>query len=139
MAKLPSELPETVANDEMLARFLTSSRHYNSVGVKPGAFLPNPHDGKTSVFRHEEEPRHALWKIGQSVVGAGARTLHGATFLRAKDIRATTLDVEAHEPPERHGNIIKWPSVPSDLALQKAKQKELAIVLAGMATMRKTP
>ena len=67
------------------------------------------------------------------------KILHGAAFLKAKDIRAVTLDVEAHEPSERHASKKKWPSDPSDPALQKAKQKELEIALAGTAVMWKSP
>ena len=39
---LPSGLPEHVSDDEDLARFLTSSNHFNSTAVRLAAFMPNP-------------------------------------------------------------------------------------------------
>jgi hypothetical protein len=57
---LASGLPEIVADDEDLARFLTSSNHFNVRMVKPAAFLPSS-DDETSVFRHGAEPRADLW------------------------------------------------------------------------------
>jgi hypothetical protein len=87
------------------------------------------------VFRHGKEPRDVLWGIGQSVVNMGTRKLHGAAFLQANDIRNAALDVEADEPPDRHANITKWPYDHSDPVLEKAKRKELAIVLASKSSM----
>ena len=131
MPTLPSGLPEQVADDEDLARFLTSSGHYNSTSVRHVAFLPNPKDGETSVFRHGRIPVRELWKIGSEEV-AGDRTLHGAAFVKARDVRKAQLDVLATEPPPRHAAIRDWPT-DSDLDLQKARRKEIAIVLASAA------
>jgi hypothetical protein len=61
MATLPSGLEEIAADDEDLARYLTSSSQFNAIMVKPAAFLPNPKDHETSVFRHGSEPRDRLW------------------------------------------------------------------------------
>jgi hypothetical protein len=41
MTTLPSGLEEIIADDEDLARYLTSSSQFNAVMVKPAAFLPN--------------------------------------------------------------------------------------------------
>lgn len=106
---LPSGLPEHVANEEPLARFLTSSSHYNASVVKPSAFLPNPRDGKTSVFRHDAEPRAALEAIGRNEV-AQDRSLHGAAIITAAEVRAAKLEVTAAEPPSRHADIEGWQS-----------------------------
>ena len=51
MATLPSGLPEAIAPDEDIARFLTQSSQFNSVMAKPAAFLPNPKDKESSVSR----------------------------------------------------------------------------------------
>jgi hypothetical protein len=59
---LVSGLPDIVADDEDLARFLTSSSQFNARMVKPAAFLP-ARDGEASVFRHGADPRDALWAI----------------------------------------------------------------------------
>lgn len=126
---LPSGLPEHVADEEPLARFLTSSSQFNTLMVKPSAFLPGPRDGKTSVFRHGAEPRAALWQIANDAIGE-QRTVHGAAVLLAGDVRTARLDIESHEPPARHANIVGWPSNPSDQEMARAQLKEFAAVLA---------
>jgi len=132
MSTLPSGLPEHIDDTESLARFLTSSGHYNSLGVKPAAFLPNPVDNQTSVFRHGPEPDNCLWDTGKSVVKESGKNLHGAAFVSAGDIRAVELDVLSKEPPPRHANLTNWPS--SDVSdFAKAAQKEIALVLAEKA------
>lgn len=128
MRTLPSGLPEAVGGAKDLARFLTSSSQYNSQMAKPAAFLPNPRDRETSVFRHGREPRPELWRIGREHV-ARERPLHGAALLRARDVREALLDVTATEPPPRHAGIVGWPWL-DDPELQKAQQKERAVLLA---------
>lgn len=133
MAKLPSGLPDHVGDEEAIARFLTSSNQFNSITVKPSAFLPSPKYRETSVFRHGRKPIHELWKIGKSVVSKGDRSLHGAAILKASDIRNTDLDVHADEPPPKHAVIRKWPWLDNDPDTTKAQQKLLAIQLATAA------
>ena len=67
---LSSGLPEHVGDGEDVARFLTSSGHYNPTAVKLAAFMPNPRNGETSVFRHGAETLEALKGIAQAEVGA---------------------------------------------------------------------
>lgn len=130
---LPSGLPEHVADQERLARFLTSSSHFNNQMAKPAAFLPSPRDGETSVFRHGAVPEADVWAIGDIYV-AGNRRIHGAAIVKAGDVRAVALSVIAHEPPPRHAAIRDWPLV-SDPALQKAKQKKHAALVASKAAL----
>ena len=130
MAMLPSGLPEHVGDEEDLARFLTQSRHFNSIMVKPAAFLPNPQDRETSISRHGREPTQQLWEIGS--VAAGERKLYGAAIFRAGAVRSARLDVVADEPPPRHAVISGWPWA-DDLELQKSEQRELAVLLANAA------
>lgn len=134
MATLPSGLPEWVDDDEALTRFLTSSSQFNTLMVKPTAFLPNPKNGETSVFRHAAEPRDALWDIG-AVYVAGGRTLHGAALFNARHVREAGLEVKAHEPPPRHANIVDWPTAGTDLQMIRAEQKERALVIAKFAEL----
>src|SRR6266404_8679219 len=116
MSTLPSGLPEQIADDEELARFLTQSNHYNSVMVKPAAFLPSPNAPETSVFRHAREPADKLWLIG--LRAAGERKLYGAAIIKAKVVRDGQLDVVADEPPVRHAVIRGWP-IENNQELQK--------------------
>ena len=130
---LLSGLPDQVEDGEDLARFLTSSSHYNSTMAKPAAFLPNPKNGETSVFRHGPEPLEELKAIAQAEVGA-ERRIHGAAIVKASVIRDEMLDVQAKEPPLRHADLIGWPWSENDPDFGKAKQKELAAAIAQKAS-----
>ncbi len=134
MGLLPSGLSEVIGDDEDLARFLTSSSHFNSQMAKPAAFLPHPQDRETSIFRHGNTPLDGLREIGLRYV-AGNRTLHGAAIFKAHHVRAAQLDVVADEPPPRHAVIRNWPWFESDPELQKAKQKEMATVISSKAKL----
>lgn len=131
MATLPSGLPDLVADDEDLARFLKQSNQFNTLMAKPAAFLPNPKDRETSVSRHGHAPLESLWAIG--LVAAGDRTLYGAAIFKARTVREAHLEVMADEPPPRHAAIRSWPWIENDPDLQKAKQKERAILIANAA------
>ena len=126
---LSSGLPEHVADEEDVARFLTSSGHYNSTAVKPAAFMPNPRNGETSVFRHGSEPLEELKAIAQAEVGA-ERRIHGAAIVKAEAVREARLEVRSKEPPPRHADIIGWKWSIEDPEFGKAEQKELAALIA---------
>lgn len=134
MEKLPSGLDRVVADSEPLARFLTSSSQFNSLMAKPSAFLPNPKDGATSVFRHGTDPSATLWQIGLDFV-VGDRTLYGAAIISALEVRRALLGLEAVEPPPLHCNIVGWPSVESDPELEKAQRKERAALISRSAVL----
>lgn len=131
MGNLESGLPEEIAEDEDLARFLTQSSHFNTTQVKPAAFLPSPRDHETSVCRHGKAPAKDLWNLGTAA--AGERTLYGAAILKASEIRSAQLEVFPDEPPPLHAAIRNWPWIDNDPDMQKAQQKELAILLASAA------
>ena len=126
---LPSGLPEIVAGEEDLARFLTSHGYFNSKMVKPAAFLPNPADQKTSVCRHGKEPLEELRGLASEYLPVGKK-VYGAGICKTADVRAARLEVTAEEPPRRHANIVGWPINEEDPDLQKAAQRELAGVVA---------
>jgi len=133
MATLPSGLPDLVADEEDLARFLTQTNQFNALMAKPAAFLPNPKDRETSVSRHGSEPLSRLWALGLDA--ARDRHLHGAAIFKAHTVREAQLDVVADEPPPYHGAIRGWPWNEADPDLQKAKQKEMASVIASRAVL----
>jgi hypothetical protein len=130
MSTLPSGLPDSIASDEELARFLTQSSQFNSVMVKPAVFLPSPKSQETSVSRHGREPASRLWEIG--LAAAGDRPLYGAAIFTVAMMPATLLALP-DEPPLRHAVIRGWPWLEHDPDLQKAQQKELAVRLASAA------
>lgn len=131
---LPSGLPDIVAGEENLARFLRSSSYFNTTMVKPAAFLPNSKNRQTSVFRHGATPVVALVRIAQDRIPSGV-TIHGAAICSAERVRSSILDVIAEEPPPLHANIVGWPVHANDPELQKAEQKERATLLASSSTL----
>jgi hypothetical protein len=134
VATLPSGLPDEVSGDEDVTRFLTSSSYFSAVMVKPPAFLPNPANGETSVFRHSGVPRQELWQIADAHIGT-KRPVHGAAIVKVRHIRSASLEVKAHEPPPRHANIVDWPMSGSDPEFTKAQQKERAALIAQYAEL----
>lgn len=133
MATLPSGLSDIVADEEDLARFLTLSSQFSASMAKPAAFLPSPKDRETSVSRHGSMPREGLWSIG--LLAVGERNLYGAALVKARAVRAAQLTVLADEPPPRHAVIRGWPWDEADPELQKAQQKEIAILIASQAVL----
>ncbi len=133
MHLLPSGLPEHVADEENLARFLPQSNLFNSFGAKPAAFLPNPKYRNTSVFRLGNEPDRLrqTWKNHDK----SGRTLRGAAICKAKVVRTNQLEINAKEPPSAHANIEGWPWIESDPELQKALQLEGAGQLADASVL----
>ena len=131
---LPSGLPEHVADTEPLSRFLTSDSQFNSVMPKPSAFMPGPADSKTSVFRHAPDPLPALWEIADRELGL-TRRVRAVAVLTGAEVRRAKLDVESHEPPRKHANIVGWPFDTLDPEKTKAQRKELALLLAQAAKL----
>ena len=122
---LGSGLSETIDDGEPLARFITSSSHFNAIGVKPAAFLPRRDE--TSVFRQQAGPELAILANRHL---AQAKNIFGAAMIAASAVRAAALDVMASEPPPKHANIIGWPSLQNDPELRKAHLLEIAAVIA---------
>jgi hypothetical protein len=133
MTTLPSGLSEVIADEENLARFLTQSSQFNAFMVKPSAFLPSYKDRETSVFRHGIESGEDFWVVG--LAAAGERKFYGAAIVKANVVRKVQLDVLADEPPPRHAAIRNWPWDETDPDLQKAKQKEIATIIASQAVL----
>lgn len=128
MSALPSGLPEHVADDEELSRFLTQSNQFSSIGPKAAALLPNPKHRNASVFRGEDIP--SLRQTFEAARTDGRQAKAVALF-RTFVVRQIGLDVIAEEPPMAHANIEGWPWFEADPELQKARQLELAGSLAG--------
>ena len=131
---LASGLPEYVADPEPLSRFLTSDSQFNSAMPRPSAFMPGPSDAKTSVFRQGPDPQDALWETADREMGSLQR-VRAAALVTAAAVRQAKLDVESHEPPPRHANILGWPKVANDAESTRAQRKEFALLLAQAANL----
>ncbi|MFV1994678.1 MAG: hypothetical protein ACC661_04515 [Verrucomicrobiales bacterium] len=130
---LPSGLPESVGDDETLARFVLASKHFSQPQeghwrVKYPAFIPDPHDD-LSVSRVEGLPSDSIAKLGRPVAAKQRKALYGAALVKCGLIRRQSLDILADEPPERHANIVGWPKE-SDRKEQKSRRQLIALELA---------
>jgi len=130
-----SSLADVIADDEDLARFITQSNWFGAQTpmAKPAAFLPSPKYRETSVSRHGSNPRERLWELGKNATHH--RNLYGAAIFKASTVRECKLQVIADEPPPRHAAIRGWLWYDADPELQKAQQKEMALVIASKAEL----
>lgn len=113
---LLSGLPEQVSGDEELARFVKESNKRNTLGAKPGAFMP-PQNARTSVARHGSTPLADLTELAALYL-PGCH-VYGAAILSAATVRRNGLDAIPDEPPIRHANIVGWPA-DADAEMEKA-------------------
>lgn len=106
--------------------------------MKAAAFLPNPQDRTTSVFRHNGFIGLAFWQVGIEVVVADRPlTLHGAAFITAAEVRSAGLEALADEPPVNHAILCNWPVNTFDTGLEKASHLEIANIIASKSTITK--
>jgi len=128
---LPSGLPEHVANDEPISRFLTSRNHYNTTEVKPPAFVPNPKDGRLSVARHDAAPIEESKRMAREDFNLPKAV--GVARLDAHAFRKEGLDFEADDTPLRHADVVGWPWREDDPEYGKSERKLIAAQLAQQA------
>jgi len=136
MDMLLSGLPKHVSDEESLARFLNSSALFKKADgqIKPAAFMHR--NEETSVFRQDTIGEESLWNIGEEIIPEGRR-IHGIALIQAAGVRLAGLDVVAKEPPPKHANIVGW--VAGSTTINKARNKELAILLAQGAELKRKP
>lgn len=90
----PNNVP-TVADNELLARFILHSNETRSDGtVKPKLFLPYSLV-ELSVNRHREAASDETWQVGRDVAAARGKTLYGISNIRASSCRIEPLNVVA--------------------------------------------
>lgn len=113
-------MSSSVASDELLARYITSSRWLRSSNqtVKPDAFIPL--DSELSVTRHLHLTEEEIWKIGRKIAEGIPRSLYGRADVETRHVIAQGLDVVSqpiepdnpdhanHNP--NHANIVNWPT-----------------------------
>ena len=117
---------------EPIARFLLQKNNYSisKKTVKPVAFLPNPSNLETSVFRIMGLTDNDIWNIGETyVTGPQGKNLHGHGVVIIINIQNLGLFVIPDNVPDRHANITGWP-------VEKDKQLSIAQELAAIATLK---
>lgn len=91
-----------VRAEEPVARFLVQKNDFNATDkfAKPRAFLPNPKNLKTSVFRVVNLTSNVIWNIGEKYVsGPRNRTLYGRADILKRNVEMLGLAVIAGGNP----------------------------------------
>ena len=114
---------------ENLSRFILQSNCYRPSDnrVRYSAFMPNPNNNETSVFRTSGVSDKAIWDIGERNIQR--KPILGRADIITSVVLSNGLNVLPKEPPERHANISNWPG-------EKSKQKLVALQLAEEANLR---
>ncbi|MBI5970338.1 MAG: hypothetical protein HY884_04220 [Deltaproteobacteria bacterium] len=119
---------EKIDNSELLTRYLFEKNHFAGTDgrVKYGAFMPKQNEGtllyETSVFRTLGLLDDGIWKIGLEFA-QGDRKLKGRADITVQAVEDSRLQAIKKEPPERHADIVGWPS---ELLDQKVIARQLA-------------
>ncbi|MDZ7661958.1 hypothetical protein [Thiohalophilus sp.] len=129
--KLLNFFSNKVSDDECLSRYIFSSKHFNTKGIKSVAFIPSPKNDETSVFRISNLNDDDVWAIGHNhVARLRKQSLKARADLLAAGPRSLSLDVTPETTLHKlHANIVNWPTERDD-------KIELAIDLAKMATLK---
>jgi hypothetical protein len=120
---------------ETLARFILQRNWFRPSDntVRHAAFMPNPRNGETSVFRIAGMNDQDVWQIGDCEVAARrGKPLLGRADILTLNVMAKDLQIIPNEPPPRHANIVGWPN-------EKSKQLQIAVELAAEAQFHSKP
>ncbi len=117
---------------ETLSRFVVSNRWIRADNtVRHTAFLPNPKNGETSVFRISGITDNEIWAIGERKVALiQNKPILGRADIETSIVISKNLKVIPSESPERHANITGWPE-------EKSEQKQIALELATESVFHK--
>lgn len=118
---------------EKLARFVYSSSHIRNSNnsIRYTAFLPNPLDNQSSVFRISGILEPEIWNLADLYVTPNqSSTLKGRADINSENILKTGLRIMPKEPPYRHANIFNWTA-------DKSKNKLIALELEKLAVLHR--
>ena len=120
-----------VLPDELLARYVTSSRWYRrgDQTVKQDAFIPPDSDSpELSVTRHLNLSEKDIWAVGDQITSGQNRNLHGRADVKVSSVTLHSLSVIADPAHNNsnHANITDWPS-------DKGARKAIALEIARIA------
>jgi hypothetical protein len=126
----PRSVPP-VADDELLARFVTQSGQYRKIDntVKQDLFIPNAR-GEVSVMRHRDATELELWDVAHNVANSLNRKLYGRSDITAAVCTVNGLRVVASPimpTNPNHADVLGWPT-------EKEDQKAIAQKLAAAAS-----
>lgn len=108
-----SRLPDPVRGEEVLARFIFDRKHLRkspSATVKYNAFLPNPENNQTSVFRKVRMTDQEYKDTKLKVEGERGRKIKGTALVDVATVTESGVAVRPEESQYRwHADIEGWP------------------------------
>jgi len=122
-----------IAVSEALSRFIFQKKWYrpSDSTVRHAAFMPNPNNGQTSVFRTYDLSDKEVWDIGELEVAPRlGKPVLGRADIGVSNVMEIGLKIVPREPPRRHANIEGWPE-------EKPEQTLIAIELAAKSIFHK--
>lgn len=130
-SELRADLPDPVAGDELLTRYIYESNKYSHSKLVPtkAAFLPEPYNGRleTSVCRILGLSSRAIWRIADTI--RGRRALARADLTAGQATACTPLHVISEKTLHpRHAVVVGWPQA-------KHAKNMLALQLASVSTL----
>lgn len=125
---------EAVTSEEILTRYILEKAHFSvdNNRVKYSAFLPNPTNGETSVFRISGVSERDVWGMGTEYV---AKEREKTLKARGDVIAIKVLNKKLNVTPDtethpRHANITGWPQDKSErLLLAKELENDFRLVV----------
>lgn len=121
---------------ETLSRFIRSRNHFspNTARVKQAAFQPIFNISKsrfeTSVFVVDELEQNDIWALGAKHIDIAL--IKARADIRHEQVVAQSVEVDYNNCPERHADIVGWPS-------NKDERKMVAMQLASAASLKLAP
>jgi len=121
---------DTIIPSENLTRFIFHRNNYRPSNntVKYNVFLPNPNDGKTSVFRISDLSDNDIWNIGKNI---REKPAIGRADIISEKVLSKNLKIIPSEPPKYHADISNWPAESSEqklIALELAEEAQLFLI-----------
>ena len=119
-------MPELPNQTYLVSRYIYYSKYIkkSNLSVSYGAFMPNPMDNTTSVFKVSGLSESDIWQIAELyVTPMQSNTLKGRADINSGDVESQNLDLIPDKPPDRHINISGWKV---DKSENKLIAKELA-------------
>ena len=133
-------MPLIPSYPEILTRYLYNNNYIRTLRqtVKWAAFMPNPKDNQTSVFRVSGLSGKEIWNLADcEVTPYQQNTIKGRADIDSNDV----IDINVNgyklffypkEPPYRHGSISGWSN-------QKSANKLIALKLENKAKLHLVP
>lgn len=132
---MDAKVPEIVAVDERLSRYLHQSNHIRKSNntVTQNAFIPHPYTD-LSVTRHLDLDETEIWSIGADIAQQNQKTLYGRADIEVSNFLEQNLRVisdpvlpsPGYRGNPNHAIVNGWPS-------DKPSQKIIALEISSKA------